>query len=720
MQFNIQGLHFENIESIHEHLENAEIEFSFLRGRKISLSDDKGNTQLLTANKIFEKIGSTLKKTKDLNQADREPLSALYKTCESLKNKGYNKEPDSSWNRAGLLTRLFTFLKHFFSHLFRKELPEFKQLNFSQKDNLQEKNTDANSQEEEFHDLQHENNRAEPPKVDLLFKDDQLPDYQEVEVIVEANHLKADHLLDDQLLDDQEVEVIVENDGLPPIDPIGPVDTNVAKQNAIDLVTANPSALNGLNDDLKYDRDVIRAAITKDGMALEYVQDRYDTAKEFYSLAITNNPQAYQWIHPFYRHDPNLVVQVLAHPQCPPSLAREIISRNTLLLRDAHESLKQDKMVHYDFLKSDPAFAIQVIGVNPAAYPYFADSIKNDPEMMKRALKHPQCSKELTLTILSNNGLLLEEAKQEFQQERDVCLTAFKQNPQIFSKITIPLYLSVDNVKEALQNVNCPIEFAYRQVEREGILIQFCNPQLKRDKDLVKKAVTQNGLALQHLGYNPDGSPSWNGDDEIIALAIANNPQAYEFVSSLKKISFVGNFDLEKKTIQHPQCSQSTALNLVKEVGWLYKYANATLKHDHEVCLTAFRKQPEIWSEIPIPLTLTLQDIKKAFVSDFGSDEFVKDQLKKDGMLLKECKYSDRQDPTFIKIAVAQNGLALQYGNKSYCPADDKEIALIAIENNPKAYWHAKDKLREDQDIIQKTLDHPQCDPDTRLYLIDL
>lgn len=919
MQFHIHGLRFKNVSSIDEHLKNAKVEFSLMRGRKIVLSDDNGNKQLLTANKIFEELRMALQKAKNLKKIDEEPVRSLYKTCESLKNKGYDdKDPNSSWHQANPLTRLITSLKHFVSNMFKVKLPDFQYLKF----NLEEASEDQQKEPTFRYWLENDkdlneaviNKDKNDPKAEVPIDIEKEPPYldqalnNEKEVGAEVhieNDKKAELVLEQKK--EAELKKPQVNQALHNVQDL----YALAKQNAIAIVTANPEDLNSLDEGLKYDREVVKAAAMLNGLVLRHVKDRYGNDEEIGRLAISNNvlalsyvtetwqkdhnmialaiskdPIAYDWIHPSCQKHPSVLKQTISHPNCTKSIALEIVSIDGSLLTFASDELKKNKdvckiafkqnpsvwneisvpldlsvgdiryalkqatcpesfmldqikedaslmqfcflksnelfvtkaldinpliyeylneksknnpnvmkqvvkhskcskkitleilskdgllltvakkefqkdhdvcltafkqnpaawnkikielnlsfadvkqalekatcpksfvlkqvekdikMLQYCYLKSNPQFVREAIEINPEAYEFIDNISQKDNQVMKQVLRHPNCSKALTLKILSKNGLLLPETKAEFQQDHDVCLTAFKQNPKILTNIPIQLKLNSADITQALQNENCPKAVAHAQVEKEGMLVQFCHPKLI-DKVLARKAVTQNGLALRYLGKNN----AWDKDDEIIELAIKNNPRAYEYVNSSKKLSPKPDYyKIEKQVIKHPDCPRDIAIEILSKCGHILDKANPKLLQDVEVCYVAFMKNPKSWDdmskEVQEKLDLTIGEIKRALGNDSVTESFVSFQLKKDGMLINDCKSYFRNESRYVKIAVAQNGLALQYCNSNVIPSHDKDIALIAIESNPNAYQFVKDGLKKSKEILKKTIQHPLC-----------
>lgn len=652
MPFTIGNLRFKNVDALNKQLTNAAVEFSLFRGRKISLKDDTGQQQIVTVNKIFEEIKLVLETT-EFQETDKGSLKEVYSTCESLKNKGYEKE-NPSWQRAPLFTRLITLLKHFISNKFRSKLPEIERLRFSSL-----KGADNQYKSNNTTDIH------QPMDTLIAAQGDQKPalHQQKPGDVAKDNRKQAEQQTKDPAPSEPNRKA---EQPVKPID-LEPLDTDL-------VAHAKP--------------DELASATLNCNFIFEQLPADLERTLAFMNLS------------------PLMIELVVGRANCPESFMLKQIEKNSSLVKHC-------------FLKSNPEFIRKAIQINPAAYEFLEPISKEDDEIKKLVLKHPQCSKQTTIQVLSSKGILLSEAKEEFQRDRDVCLAAFRQNPEVWSQIEIELELSSEDIQLALKKSYCPKDFAHDQITKNGMLIQYCHlDYLNKDKELAEKAVRQNWLAFKSL---VDSGAVWSNDADFIDLVIQIDPHAYEYVR--EKMNIATDYKLEKKVLSHDSCSEELAIQILSKNGELLQNANNSLKNSPAVCRAAFTSKINGWDYIPRAmqeqLNLTQEEMSEVLRNENCKSEVALFLLRKDGMLLKESHPNILNTFNLVAAAVSQNGLALQFCKAFDMPNYDLEIALKAIENNPDAYRYVNEKLKKNKEIMRATVEHPNCSGEIKVETVN-
>lgn len=211
---------------------------------------------------------------------------------------------------------------------------------------------------------------------------------------------------------------------------------------------------------------------------------------------------------------------------------------------------------------------------------------------------------------------------------------------------------------------------------------------------MMARLVRINGLLLNYA------SPNLKENDEIIEIALKQNPEAVEFAANKYKENkeFIKNLLQTNQTLfRHAseilKNDKEYVLELLKQdytsMGTLFKYAGDNLKEDRELVMSAVYKKG-------------------------GNLRFV------------SPKYQDDED--IVSIAVNNTGYAIRYAsdrlkdnrqigllaaNKSHGTSiedlsprlrDDKELILKALVFNDYAFVCASDRLREDKEVVESAL----------------
>ena len=138
----------------------------------------------------------------------------------------------------------------------------------------------------------------------------------------------------------------------------------------------------------------------------------------------------------------------------------------------------------------------------------------------------------------------------------------------VLAAITQDAY-ATDYLEYASQELRKDREVVLRAVTNNGRALRYAFEALKGDKKLVLAAVTQNGLALQHA------SEELQGDREVVLTAVAQYVDALGYASP------------------ELRADREMVLTAVTHNGWALEYASQELRADREVCLVATSQETE-------------------------------------------------------------------------------------------------------------------------------
>ena len=215
-------------------------------------------------------------------------------------------------------------------------------------------------------------------------------------------------------------------------------------------------------------------------------------------------------------------------------------------------------------------------------------------------------------------------------------------------------------------------QYVLDMIDQDGLLLRYVE---SLDKELVRRAVRQNAMALQYAKY-------FYLDPEIGMDAVRQKGRALEFCShELKRKK-----DIVMEAVQQDglalsfadtslQANRDVVLAAVNQNGEALRYASPKLKADREVIMTAMRNTPFAIENIPRyvmtkPLVIELvqmngnilsfldavfqedRDVVLAAVNQSGNAlRYASPDLKADPLVLSYAKYSDQP----IELTPEQN-----------------------------------------------------------------
>lgn len=239
-------------------------------------------------------------------------------------------------------------------------------------------------------------------------------------------------------------------------------------------------------------------------------------------------------------------------------------------------------------LKSDKAFVLRAIAVDRSAIGCASIRLQKDRDVALAAVSsgppgtgledaiYFQNDKEVVLVAVKVNGLALEHASKELQQDEDVVLAAVSDEPNALKLLDRknPLRNDVEIVLAAVSQDGWALEYAGKQaqanpqvvlaaVEENGYAMQYAGPALKNDRGFALRAVALDAIAFQYVAARLR-------DNNTVALAaVAENGDALEFAS------------------ERLRANKKFALAAVTLNGYALRYVSEDLRNDKDVVLAA-------------------------------------------------------------------------------------------------------------------------------------
>ena len=122
-------------------------------------------------------------------------------------------------------------------------------------------------------------------------------------------------------------------------------------------------------------------------------------------------------------------------------------------------------------------------------------------------------------------------------------------------------------------------------------------------------------------------------------------------------------------------------------------------KDEHVSITRIFEKFPKLKETDLVQMVEKHDPVAYDFIK-FGNDEkFMKIAVAQNGLALEFASERLRNDPNVVKIAVAQNGYALEFASVGL--RDDPEVVKTAVAKNGEALQFASDGLRNDPAVVK-------------------
>lgn len=215
-----------------------------------------------------------------------------------------------------------------------------------------------------------------------------------------------------------------------------------------------------INEDAQNNFDMVMAAVSHNGEALQYAADAFRNDNDIVMAAVSRHGEALRFAFPSPREDRDVVMAA--------------VTQNGTALVEACAELRGDRDI-----------VMAAVAQNGYAFNDVSRNLQNDREIIKAALS--QC------------GDLLGDLSPALQDDRDIVMTAIRQD------------------RSALLHASAALrgdrEFIMAAVSEDGRILEYTDGRFRHDREIVKAAVSQYGDALL-IAEHP-----FQADPELRAIA---------------------------------------------------------------------------------------------------------------------------------------------------------------------------------------------------------
>lgn len=468
------------------------------------------------------------------------------------------------------------------------------------------------------------------------------------------------------------------------------------RQNSLAILRSESYKLPGIHEifqndrgALSDDREVVLAAVQRDGSALRFASERLRRDGEVVLTAVKRDGMALRVAAADLRNNLDIVLAA--------------VQSNGMILEFVHKDLRSHVPV-----------VLAAVQQNVMALPFASEELRDNWDIVSAAVEKEgsilqfasarlRNNKDMALKAVQKSYLVFDCLNSGLQQDRDIilaALAALKENSNWIPKPGGggPLHLSMDReiilefvnrkadilplIKEEFRDDQ---EIVLKAVQRKGEMLQFASPRLRSNRDVVLTAVQNNGLALEFASAELRGNP------EVALAALKQNIAALPFVS------------------KELHCDREAVLALLQRSGTALQYVNEELRRDRKVAFTSIEQDGRALRHAPDEIRCDPEAVLSAVQQDgkimrFANAELRRDRnfvlkaVEKNGMALQFVSLELRNDQDVVLAAVKQNGRALQFAHKNL--QNDRKLVLAAIEQNGTALQFASQALRSDRAVV--------------------
>lgn len=321
-----------------------------------------------------------------------------------------------------------------------------------------------------------------------------------------------------------------------------------------------------------------------------------------------------------------------------------------------------------------------------------------------------------TLAQIRENGLLLIQLPQEYQEDEEFVGAAIAQNKQAFRMVTSKkvaqrFILERNELFPLLADaLHKDPHFMSELLAVDGLLLKYMHNHTQ-DEPILLAALKQTHLALSYV------PPFFRTQDEFLMKAIKLNKQNFCHISNMTQaLSMIAKDEtLLLYASQHFQKNKKFIIEVVKQNGLLLEHVHPTFKCDEEVVEVATAQNPEAlryttsreiafkcvskngWLLRFIPAefrdknmlaSAAISTSENLKISSLKIIDRVNDQLNilVERLLPTEEEEGLLSDVNDILAEVRKNGLALSHYTDKLSIMENQEILIAAVKNNSEAF----------------------------------
>ena len=320
-------------------------------------------------------------------------------------------------------------------------------------------------------------------------------------------------------------------------------------------------------------------------------------------------------------------------------------------------------------LRNKKDFVMQALKYAGPEYDQIGDNLKNDFDIIK-SFKVKDFSKFGYDNIKDEKKLLQLIHKSNYKDYTNyhwLSVYGVSKKKNFFLNLLDDSYNAEFCLKWADNSLKNDFNFISKCISKNARSIKFANKNINKFEKLVLKAIKKDGEILKSLGSQ------FLNNKKVILLAAETN-------------------------------------------GEVFKYINKSLRNDKQIAFKCLLKDPQMLRLADKKFKANKNLIIKLIKKDFSCFKFIDKKLKRDKDILKllilnlksgsgsEYKLAasylvELGDKDLIKFAVKRDGFWLDHLSNKY--KNDKEIALLAVNNYYGHFSDISERLKEDKQILE-------------------
>ena len=354
----------------------------------------------------------------------------------------------------------------------------------------------------------------------------------------------------------------------------------------------------------------------------------------------------------------------------------EAVRLNWQAIQFASKTLKND----YDILKAaykQHSGMWRLVAADCENTKFVIKILRKDPNAAQFISSHlltNDCVTTILLDYIEKNSWFLHILPTEFKKDSEFMLAAISKNIEAFH-----------SVDPELQNSE---EFTFNVLSIDGLLFLRLQPRFQNER-FVKKALSQNGLLLQHI------LPQWRRCFHLCSTAVQQDGMALRFVL--------------------PECPryEEVAGLAARKNGLSLECVPAPLKANAQLVYLASCQNVKALRHADESLTSDRNFMTGLIERDGRAFEFASVWLRGDvalalkafrntGLAIKFASAEIKRDRTLSLEAIRQNAWAAEWIDPEL--KRDREFMLQAFQANPLSMQFADDELKRDRNFMLRAM----------------
>jgi len=276
------------------------------------------------------------------------------------------------------------------------------------------------------------------------------------------------------------------------------------KELTLDAIRQNGQALQFAYES-KDDKAIVLEAVKQDGLALRYASERLINDREILLEALKQNGAALQFVPYLLRSDRELVLEAVSQDGEALEYA-ELQSDREVVLTAVKQNGFALSFASYE-LCDDLEIVLTAVNQYPKALDLVSERLFSNEDVIEAAVKNqgdllpPKFNnhKRLALIAVQQNGMVLKRLSYELRNDEEIISAAIQQNPnakQFANPTKGQAFVDLALIVPIRRGIDLGREVTLEVLSLDGLLLEYCSQEFKKDKEMVLTAVKQNGLAL--------------------------------------------------------------------------------------------------------------------------------------------------------------------------------------------------------------------------------